>query len=560
MNSKKEILFLGNYTQDFISRTFLNLSKINGLSVNVHVSGFNQYSQDILDNESILYKLNLDIVFISIDLFTLTEDLIYDTAQNKLELFKKRLEEEVFSLLKIISKKLPKIQVFIDNFCYLRSSTMATIEYNSVYSYMQLEDLANLELYETVMRLDSINIVDVRSMVIREGVKKLTDNRLYYLAKSHWSHIGLKKLSELYFRYLNAFIGKRKKCIVLDLDNTIWGGIIGDDGIENITLSNEGEGKAFYDFQRELLKLYQRGIILAINSMNTREIVLESMNNHPYMILKPEHFVSIKIDWRNKAQKMTEIAEEINISTDSFVFLDDSDFEREIITKEFPEIFVPKLPVDYADYPDFIRNMAVFDHMNITKDDLNRNKSYKANTAREILKSKVINIEDFYYSLNMKAKIGRATSRQIPRIAQMTQKTNQFNLRTIRYTDADIKEFISSPDYLVYYLSLSDKFGDNGIVGTTIIKIEGKQAFIDSFIFSCRALGRTAETALINFIINDVIEKGAEILVGEYLETNKNSPCKEFYSKHCFKSRHSKWFLELENHEKNNTPWIVVNN
>lgn len=559
MDIKKEILFLGNYTQDFVVNSFKQLASDNEYKLNVHITGFNQYRQDILNTESQLYKIKPDILFLSIDLYMLTEDIVNDPTPENDVLFKERITE-LFSLLKILNENLSKTQLFIDNFFYYRPNTMATVEYNSVYSYKQLEDIANLELFETVKSLNNANIIDIRSMIIQKGAQQLFDDRMYYLARSHWSKSGLDHLANLYLRYLMAFTGASKKCIVLDIDNTLWGGIIGDDGIENIKLSHEGEGKAFYDFQRELLKLYNRGILLAINSMNTKEIVLETMNNHPDMILKPEHFVCIKIDWRNKAQKMAEIAEEINLDFNSFVFLDDSDFERGIISREFPEIFVPTLPKDYADYPNFIRSLNAFDCLNITNDDFNRNKIYKANTERESLQKKVIDIEEFYYSLDMRVNIGIATSLQVPRIAQMTQKTNQFNLRTIRYTDVEIMEFINNPNFEVYYLSLSDKFGDNGIVGTAILRIEDKKAFIDSFLFSCRALGRTAETALINFIINDFTGRGLEILEGEYIKTKKNLPCKDFYSDHFFKKQDNKWVMELNNNEIKAIPWIMINN
>lgn len=552
-----EAFFLGNYTQNLVSDTFNRFAKAQNFEINIYTSGFNQYRQEIINPNSQLYRHSPDVVFLSVDLFTITEDIIYSNDSSSSKHFEDRIND-FLQLLETLDRNLSGTQVFIDNFFYFRPVTMAAIEYNSPYSYVHLENMANSMLYETVADSNNLKIVDVKSLTLRKGAENLFDERMHYLAKSHWSHKGLKELAWLYLRYFKAFKGIRKKCIVLDLDNTLWGGIIGDDGIENIKLSNDGEGKAFYDFQRELLKLYNRGILLAVNSKNTEEIVLETMEKHPYMVLKPDHFISMKINWNNKAQNMQEIADEINIGLDSLVFLDDSEFEREVIMNKFPEIFTPALPKDFSEYPNFIRQLDVFDFLSLTGDDFARNEMYKANVQRDNLKMNVVNIEDFYYSLDMKATVDRITPFQVPRIAQMTQKTNQFNLRTQRYTESDIKRFMEDENHEVYFLSLADKFGDNGIVGTAIVNLDGDAAFIDSFIFSCRALGRTAETALLNFMVKDAKAKGLKELIGEYIPTKKNMPCKDFYKDHGFEEKNGKWFISLTNYKPKQIPWIKI--
>lgn len=552
-----EVFFLGNYTQNLVADIFSRQAKTQNFEIRVHTSGFNQYHQEIINPESQLYRHSPDVVFLSVDLFTLTEDIIYSNADNLSELFEERIND-FLQLLDTLDQNSTGTQLFIDNFFYFRPVAMATLEYNSPYGYLQLENMANSLLVETVAGLNNVKIVDLKSLVAQKGAENLFDERMHYLAKSHWSQVGLQELTGLYLRYLKAFKGIRKKCIVLDLDNTLWGGIIGDDGIENIKLSNDGEGKAFYDFQRELLKLYNRGILLAINSKNTEDIVLETMKKHPYMILKPEHFISMKINWNNKPQNMKEIADEINVGLDSLVFLDDSEFEREVIKNKFPEIYTPALPKDFSEYPNFIRQLNIFDFLNLTGDDFARNKMYKSNIQRDKLRKSTMNIEDFYFSLDMEAAINKITPFQVPRIAQMTQKTNQFNLRTQRYTESDIKRFMEDENHEVYFLSLADKFGNNGIVGTAIVNLDGGTAFVDSFIFSCRALGRTAETALLNFVIDDVEKKGIQKLEGEYLPTKKNIPCKDFYKDHGFKEENGKWHISLNNYEQKQIPWIKV--
>ena len=555
------IYFLGNYTQELIAKEFEVISKKEIPEINVFVSGYNQYRQEIINKESLLYSIKPEIIILSLDLFTLLDDLIYTESKmdSRIDQITERIEENI-KLFSILSDNLSGSQIFIDNFFFFRPATMATLEYNSSYSYLEAEEISNLKLTELVRKLHNVKIIDTKSLIKQLGINNLFDERMHYIAKSHWSLNGIKQLTKLYLRYIKAYQGKRKKCLVLDLDDTLWGGIIGEDGIENIQLSNDGIGKAFYDFQREIYKLYKRGILLALNSKNSKDIALNAIDNHPYMILRSKHFICLKINWNNKAQNLEEIAKEINIGSDSFVFLDDSPFERELISTRFPEVYVPELPEDPSEYPNFIRKLEVFDFLNITNDDLHRNEMYITNKKREYLKTSIDNIEDFYYSLKMIATVGRVTDFDIPRIAQMTQKTNQFNLTTKRYSIADIKNFQIAENYDVYFLNIADKFGDNGIVGTAIIKKETKQTFIDSFLLSCRVIGRTAETALLNYIIREAIKSGQRKIIGEFIPTKKNSPCNNFYESHNFKQvRKNYWEANLETYKIKDIPWIKIN-
>jgi FkbH-like protein len=552
-----EIVFLGNYTQDLLVKKLENDWKED----NIHVAGFNQYQQEIINPDSFLYNSQPDVVFISLDFYSLVEDILYLKVAPQL-IFKKveqRIEETI-QLFKGASESLPNSQIFIDNFYLFRPTLMATLESNAYSSVSEFVNLANYHLIREIKTLSNVKIVDVLSMVINKGVSRLFDERMYYIAKNHWSFSGLQDIVDLYSRYLNAFLGKRKKCLVLDLDNTLWGGIIGDDGIDNIGLSNDGPNKAFYDFQREILKLHERGVLLAVCSKNSEDIALDAIENHPHMLLRKEHFLSIRINWNNKAQNIQEIASEINIGLDSLVFLDDSPFEREVVSSKLPDVLVPELPKEFSEYPNFIRDLKVFDFLTLSQDDFIRNDIYKANISREKLKVNTINIEDFYYSLEMELSIGEITNSQIVRISQMTQKTNQFNLCTKRYSESDIKRFVQNHDHRVYQLTLKDKFGDNGIVGCAIVNMTGATAFIDTYILSCRAMGRTVETAMLNYIIDDAKKSGIHDLIGEYIPTKKNVPCKNFYMDHDFLDMNKgTWGISIETYKQKQLPWIKVN-
>ncbi len=559
-----KVRILGNYTQDLILKHLGDSWKNSKTNIEFSVGGFNQYQQEILNKSSELYRLKPEVIFISIDLHNLLEDILYYSSQEEVveDKIHKRVEE-IFNIIELASSNLPDSTIFIDNFYFFRPVITSTLEYNYNNSIAHTFNDANANLTRLAKNMSNVLIVDVLSMIIHEGSASLFDERMYYLAKCQWGYNGIKKLSNLYSRYINAFIGARKKCVVVDLDNTLWGGIIGDDGMDNIVLSTDGEGKAYFDFQRELLKLHERGVMLAICSKNTLEIALNAIESHPHMLLRKEHFTAIRINWENKAQNIQEIAREINIGTDSIVFLDDSPVEREMVSNYLPDVFVPDLPADPSGYPNFLRSLHVFDYLTLTKDDLQRNVTYQANIERQQLQSQVENIEDFYFSLKMTANLFKDDLSLINRVAQMTQKTNQFNLRTIRYNESEIKRFIDSGAYSIYAISLADKFGDYGIIGSAIIRKDDQSAFIDTFVLSCRAFGRTVETALLNYIIDDLKSQKLPLLYGEFIKTSKNMPSESFFSDHAFiKCGPDKWQVNLNNYEKKNLPWmkIILNN
>lgn len=556
-----DILFLGNYTQDFIVDRLEKYWKEINPDISILGTGFNQYRQELINTTSQLHRIKPSFAFISIDFHTFIEDIIYsnDNTNDKKKELSKRIDE-LIQLISHASNSLPNTHFFIDNFILFRTSVMSTLEYNSKLSVAEFQDIANIQIFEALEVFQSVSIIDVKSLVLTHGASVLFDERMFYISKNHWSFQGIQLLGDLYVRYLNAYLGRRKKCIVLDLDNTLWGGVIGDDGIENISLSHDGEGKAYYDFQRELLRLHGRGILLAISSKNTEEIAIDAIENHEFMLLRKKHFQCLKINWDSKVDNIHQIAEELNIGLDSIVFIDDSPFEREIVMASLKDVSVPELPVDSSEYPMFIRNLTYFDYITLSNEDVSRNDSYQANISRNKLKRKSISLEEFYFSLNMKATISQVSSSQISRIANMTQKTNQFNLRTIRYTESDIKSFSENKEFEVIQMSLEDRFGNYGIIGCAIIKKQISEAFIDTFVLSCRAFGRTAESVLLNYLINTLRKQRIVKLIGEYIPTKKNIPCKDFLEEHGFTKKHDTiWDMRINNHVNQGLPWIRIN-
>ncbi len=282
--------------------------------------------------------------------------------------------------------------------------------------------------------------------------------------------------------------------------------------------------------------MYEKGFILAINSKNNEENVMEVFDKHPDMVLKPNNFAVMKINWQNKAQNMLEIAQELNIGIDSLVFFDDSPAEIDLIKQKLPEVQTVHLSCSPIFFPRILEELDYFERLKYTKEDMTRGQMYTAQIKRSNLEKSSLDIEDFYKSLEMKATIKQDDNFSISRLSMMTQKTNQFNLTTKRYSESDIKQFIKSKDYKLFSLKLEDKFGDNGIVGLVIIRIKNQEWLIDTFLLSCRVMGRTIETSILSHIVDMAKKENARRIIGQYIATDRNIPVKNLYKDHKFES------------------------
>ena len=547
-----KIAFLSNYTIDFIAKEFSKRLKETSIESEIYVSGFNQYVQEILGEDNSFYKFNPDVIFLSIDLGFLVEDIldhqfeesgakIYSDAENRFQ--------QLLSLISKLRSKLPNSQIFIDNFYLPTNYLFKTLEGNSPCSTKNIPEKLNLQFEKFISENKGIRLIDVASLFQKYGEDELLDSRMYYIAKSNFSKSGSERLAGLYLSHIKAYSGLRKKLIVFDLDNTLWGGIIGEDGIENIVLSNDGAGKAFYDFQKELLKLHRQGILLAVCSKNAEDIALDVIKNHPYMILREEHFAAIRINWNDKVRNIKSIAQELNLGTDSFVFLDDSAFERGFVKDQLPEVEVPELPEDSMYFIDFLKDLDLFNFHSLTDDDFKRNKSYAKNRQRKKLEEIFTDTTSYLKSLEMRVTIKEMDDFSFPRVVQLIQKTNQFNLTTRRYTETEVRKFAADPKYKILYTIVKDKLGDYGIVAVAILKFNDSKLHIDTFLMSCRVLGRNVETALLSYITKIAEENNVYIVEGKILPTAKNEPCRDIYAKHGFDEKDNN-FWELNLREK----------
>ena len=345
-------------------------------------------------------------------------------------------------------------------------------------------------MFEAEAKYSNVKVLDIAEFTRNYSSADLFDWKFYFMSQMGMNPKLHKEFKLWFEQKLNSIALKRKKCLVLDLDNTLWGGILGEDGIAGIKIGGDYPGKAFLYFQEALLQLSKSGVMLAVCSKNNEQDVLDAWERNPYIVLRKDSFVAYRINWNDKATNIKEISEELNIGLDSFVFVDDNPTERELVKQMLPMVSVPDFPSQPYEFPIFFKQLVeqYFKVYSITDEDKKKTEQYKANAARNKAQQSFADFDKFLESLNIQLTIEKANEFNISRIAQMTQKTNQFNLTTKRYTDSDIHSFVEK-GWDIWCISVADKFGDNGTTG--LIMINGDE--IDTFLMSCRVLGKGIE-------------------------------------------------------------------
>jgi FkbH-like protein len=532
------VAMLSSCTIELLQKPFAAALEARGFHPHFWIGGFGQFRQDILNSGSSLYSHDPTVIVLYMDGGDLFQEVLENPfafsadARRELAL---RCAGDVAALAETLEERLPQASVLLNTAAIDPLNTLVGLEYNSEYGLQDAVNVYNAELAALSRRLQNVVIVDVAALAAGVGFENWRDSRMWYLARSRWSGQALQALAERYASTICGRLGRIRKCVVLDLDNTLWGGVVGEDGLEALRLGEDGIGRAYVEFQLELLNLRRKGVLLAICSKNNPEDALEVIRRHPAMRLREEHFAAVRINWEDKSSNLRSLAEELNIGLDSLVFLDDNPAERSWVRQAVPEVLVPDWPDDPGDYKTALLKLSArhFYKLGITAEDRQRGEAYQAQAERRKLATSATSLEEFYRGLEMRLKIGAADAFTIPRIAQLTQKTNQFNLTTRRYTEAEIRAIGQDPNCAVWWLDLTDRFGPSGIVGVLILKRESSDAWIiDTFLLSCRVMGRTVEDAFLAVAVREV---DAARLVGEFRPTAKNAPVRELYSRLGFR-------------------------
>ncbi|MDR1377173.1 MAG: HAD-IIIC family phosphatase, partial [Synergistaceae bacterium] len=381
-----------------------------------------------------------------------------------------------------------------------------------------------------------VPVLDLPELAAEIGRERFYSPKMWYFGSLPFSRQGELLLAQEILRVEKAIRGERKKCLVLDLDNTLWGGAVGEDGVEGIALASFGVGSQYRDAQRIAKELAGQGVLLAIASKNNLEDALRPFKEHPHMLLKEDDFVKIKADWNPKPANIQAIAQELSIGLDSLVFVDDNSLEREAVKMALPAVAVPDFPGDTAQLPAFMKQVArtYFTALRLGEEDLKKTEMYRTEAKREAARSDHLSLDDYLASLDMKLnfyRLGPGNAEEIARAAQLTQKTNQFNLTTRRYTEADVTAMVNDRRVRVWVAELSDRFGDYGRICLAIARLNAPEAVIDTFLMSCRVMGRGVEDAVLGCVERALAAEGAAAIRGEYRETNKNEPVREFWNK-----------------------------
>ncbi|HVC60171.1 MAG TPA: HAD-IIIC family phosphatase [Acetobacteraceae bacterium] len=502
-----------------------------GIWIDTYENDFGQYVQELSDPDSELHAFKPTAVLLSLDAYHLaagvTSGLDAAGADAALDEIKGRIREawrlarEAFRCPIIQQTALP-----------VHPWVLGSNEHRLPGSRARHLARLNAALRE-MANADGIDLLAVDEHAARGGIERWHDTALWHRSKQEISPVAAPLYGDLAGRLLAAGQGRSFKCLVMDLDNTMWGGVIGDDGMEGIALGQGSAlGEAYVTFQDYARELTRRGVILAVCSKNDEANALEPFEKHPEMVLRRSDIASFVANWSDKAGNLRTIAEELNIGLDSLVFIDDNPFERNLVRQELPMVAVPEVSDDPTYYPRAIADAGYFEGLSVTDEDRERTSQYQGNKARDALKASATDLPSYLRGLEMQLVWKRFDRVGLQRIVQLINKSNQFNLTTRRYTDEDVLAVMADPNAFGLQLRLLDRFGDNGVIAIIVGRLRDNQdLYIDTWLMSCRVLGRQVEPTTLNLIARQALKLGARRLVGEYIPTRKNGMVKEHYAR-----------------------------
>ncbi|MDX2170992.1 MAG: HAD-IIIC family phosphatase [Deltaproteobacteria bacterium] len=383
--------------------------------------------------------------------------------------------------------------------------------------------------------LPGVYFDDLDALIEQHGRAGLLDRRLWQTSRFPFSTAGAQAVARHLLRYAVLAARGPLKCIALDADNTLWGGVVGEDGPDGLALGPEYPGTVYADFQRRLLALQQRGVLLALCSKNNLDDVRAVLRGHPHQLLREAHFAAMRVNWEPKSANLRALAAELNLGLDAFALVDDSPHERAEVAAALPMVEVVPFPAQLVDLPHCLDELPRLEILALTDEDRRRTALYAGERARQAAAGQAGNVDDWLRSLGMVMTVGADVSRHLARIAQLTQKTNQFNLTTRRYGEDAVRRMLDDPDWLVADFSLADVYGDSGLVGVALVRgVAGAEAEIDTFLMSCRVIGRRAESAFLAWLLERLAARGLRRVEAQYVETAKNALVREFWSAHGF--------------------------
>ena len=516
-----KVALVGDTATQFLATAIKGMGVDRGYNIDLFEAEYNQVERQFMDPTSDLYEFDADFIVVFQSTHKLGEhhsqlsiEQQSSLADDRIDFVTSICENPVLAQKKIIYFNYPEIEDTVFG-SYANKVT-------SSFSY-QVRKL-NYELMNLSQQHPNLFICDIAGLQNKFGRDFMFATNVYVSTEMILSVDVLPYVASRVMDIICAIKGQFKKCLILDLDNTLWGGVIGDDGLEGIRLGHGlGIGKAFTEFQMWVKKLKQRGIIICVASKNNEDTAKEPFEKHPDMVLRLEDIAVFQVNWETKVDNIRTIQQILNVSFSSMVFLDDNPFERNMVRENIPDITVPELPQDPGDYLEYLYSLNLFETASYSNADKDRTKQYQVEAKRVSLSKTFTNEADYLKSLNMVSHVSGFTKFNTPRVAQLSQRSNQFNLRTIRYTEADVKAYADDPSIIDLSFTLEDKFGDNGLIAVIILKPQDKDTlFVDTWFMSCRVLKRGMENYTLNTIVERAKKAGYKRIVGEYLPTAMN--------------------------------------
>ncbi len=531
---KIRVAFIGSTSIQLIVSVSRALLTKYGLYAEIYEGEYNGMQVDILDEESEMYAFHPEYIVLLPDYRDILKykPAVFSTPEDQ----KKNVEnavDEYSRMVRVIHDRLPNCQIFVSNFVKPFEEPLGNLGVNNGFSQTLFFDQVNVELVKR--HPPYVTVIDIERLSEYVGKRQWFDESAFYCSKMAFSleYIGL--YCDRIVRQIKAYTGAIKKCLVIDLDNTIWGGAVGDLGYDGIQLDpNDPEGEAYLAFQRYLKELKNRGVILAVCSKNDEKNAKEAFQKNPYMILGLSDVSAFVANWNDKVSNLKAIGQMLNIGTESMVFFDDNPTERMLVQDYMPEVKVIDVPEDPALYVRTLDQAFAFDWNQLTKEDIERGQTYAEEQERNSILKSSLDYHDFLLKLCMKATFQSLEEKTTDRFAQLTNKSNQFNLRTNRYTPAQIEQMMKDATCGLYTVSLRDQFSNYGIIACIVLRYIGSTCMIENWVMSCRVLKKTVEDYTMKKIVEMAREKGTAEITAEYIASPKNSMVKELYDRFGF--------------------------
>lgn len=546
------LALLADSASQFLATAIKGEGIARGFKIDLFEAEYNQVERQVLDPGSDFHLFDAE--------FT----VVFQSSHKLLEKFsvgdipsRKALAQERLAFVRQLCSSTPGKIIYF-NYPEIGDSVFGSYQNKVEESFIWQVRKLNLGLMELASQTPNLYICDLAELQAKFGRNFFFDASIYVSTEMLLSLDSLPLVASRTWDIVCAVKGRFAKCLILDLDNTLWGGIVGDDGWENIQIGHGlGIGKAYTEIQEWVKKLKDRGIIICVCSKNDEDKAREAFEKNPEMVLKLDDIAVFMANWDNKADNIRRIQKILNIGFDSMVFLDDNPFERNLVRENIPEITIPELPDDPGDYLEFLYGLNLFETASYSSADKDRTGQYQAEARRVVAALSFTNEDDFLESLGMTSEVRGFNSFNTPRVAQLSQRSNQFNLRTVRYTEEDISRMEADPAYKCFSFTLKDKFADNGLVCVIVMKeLDSRTLFIESWFMSCRVLKRGLENFTLNTIVDYARKNGFDRIVGEYLPTAKNGMVAAHYPSLGFKpqegSAPATFILETENYQNKN--------